>query len=368
MAFENIVVYKGTDYHSAFPHIIRLQNGELVSIFRQAIARGGQADDEHNRTLTHSHVDADSRIALVRSTDDGATWDPGSLVVVDQSDGGSDLNMAMVSQLSSGELVAKNHRWFTDGTTQRSDRLSLDRSGREPSSVVFDSLYFMRSSDEGRTWGAPRPVEVESIAYRAHTGKSDIITMPDGTLLTTINGYGEASGVDRVYVVRSRDGGSTWAEPSLVLGDPNGRIGFGEPPVVHLASGRLLVVTRTSEAAGFLYQAHSDDGGWVWQGQRRTPIWGFPCHLLQLRSGTIVCAYGYRRAPYGIRAALSHDEGETWDIGREIVLRDDGLHRDLGYPASIQLEDDRILTIYYFHGEDGIRHIAGTIWSEEDTT
>ena len=267
MAFENIVVYKGTDYHSAFPHIIRLQNGELVSIFRQAIARGGQADDEHNRTLTHSHVDADSRIALVRSTDDGATWDPGSLVVVDQSDGGSDLNMAMVSQLSSGELVANNHRWFTDGTTQRSDRLSLDRSGREPSSVVFDSLYFMRSSDEGRTWGEPRPVEVESIAYRAHTGKSDIITMPDGTLLTTINGYGEASGVDRVYVVRSRDGGSTWAEPSLVLGDPNGRIGFGEPPVVHLASGRLLVVTRTSEAAGFLYQAHSDDGGWVWQGQ-----------------------------------------------------------------------------------------------------
>ena len=31
MAFENIVIYKGSDYHSAFPHIIRLQSGELVT-------------------------------------------------------------------------------------------------------------------------------------------------------------------------------------------------------------------------------------------------------------------------------------------------------------------------------------------------
>jgi hypothetical protein len=190
--------------------------------------------------------------------------------------------------------------------------------------------------------------------------------MPDGTLVTTFNGYGDAEGVDSVYLIRSHDGGRTWAEPSLVLDDVGGRVRFTEPPVVRLASGRLLVVTRTAEAGGFLYQAHSDDDGWVWQGQRRTPIWGFPCHLLQLRSGTIVCAYGYRREPYGVRATLSHDDGKTWDIGREIVLRDDGLHRDLGYPASIQLEDDRILTIYYFHGEDGIRHIAGTIWSEDD--
>jgi hypothetical protein len=52
-------------------------------------------------------------------------------------------------------------------------------------------------------------------------------------------------------------------------------------------------------------------------------------------------------------------------MGREVVIRDDGLHRDLGYPASIRLNDGRILTVYYFHGQDGIRYIVGGIWSGE---
>ena len=53
-------------------------------------------------------------------------------------------------------------------------------------------------------------------------------------------------------------------------------------------------------------------------------------------------------------------------MDREIVIRDDGLHWGLGYPASTQLNNGRIITIYYFHGEDGIRYIGGSIYSEED--
>ena len=47
---------------------------------------------------------------------------------------------------------------------------------------------------------------------------------------------------------------------------------------------------------------------------------------------------------------------------REIVIRDDGIHSDLGYPASVQLRDGRVLTVYYFHGEDGIRYIGGSVY------
>ena len=81
--------------------------------------------------------------------------------------------------------------------------------------------------------------------------------------------------------------------------------------------GTLLTVMRTDGADGYLYQSFSTDDGWTWQGLKRTPIWGFPCHLLALRSGHVLCAYGYRREPFGVRAVLSFDGGRTWDMRRE---------------------------------------------------
>ena len=62
---------------------------------------------------------------------------------------------------------------------------------------------------------------------------------------------------------------------------------------------------------------------------------------------------------------LSDDEGDTCDMGNEIVIRDDGLHWDLGYPASVQLQDGRVLTVYYSHGDDGICYISGRIYAAD---
>jgi hypothetical protein len=59
-----------------------------------------------------------------------------------------------------------------------------------------------------------------------------------------------------------------------------------------------------------------------------------------------------RKIPYGERACISKDGGKTWDIENEIILSlsDSG---DLGYPASIQLDDDSIITIYYQIDKNG---------------
>ena len=51
----------------------------------------------------------------------------------------------------------------------------------------------------------------------------------------------------------------------------------------------------------------------------------------------------------------------TW--GPEIVLRDDGLTGDLGYPRSVVRPDGKVVTIYYFNGpKDEDRTIQATIW------
>ena len=72
--------------------------------------------------------------------------------------------------------------------------------------------------------------------------------------------------------------------------------------------------------------------------------------------------YGFRAEPYSMCARLSDDGGRTW---REpIVLRDDGLSRDMGYPRSVLRPDGKVVTVYYFcDRETGPeRYIAATIW------
>ena len=373
MDMEHIVIHKGTDYHCAFPDIMRIQNGDLVAVFREAPARPGTGvPGEANERYTHNHLDAESRISLVRSADDGRTWDPASRVVIDASDGNQDINMPTIAQLASGELVVNNHRWDANVSEDQAAGIRAERHilARPPGypfmELVFDSMYLMRSEDQGATWSRPKPFGIPSLAYASHTGKSGVMEMPDGSWLLPVSGTGSDDDASAAFVVRSQDGGQTWAEPSRVAHDPRQVMTFGEHPLVRAPSGRLLTVMRTGGADGYLYQAFSEDEGWIWQGLKPTQMWGHPCHLLRLRSGRILCAYGYRREPFGVRATISDDEGETWDMAHEIVIREDGLHRDLGYPASVQLQDDRILTIYYFHGEDGIRHIAGSIYGEPE--
>ena len=89
---------------------------------------------------------------------------------------------------------------------------------------------------------------------------------------------------------------------------------------------------------------------------------GNPPSMIRLKDGRVCLTYGYRARPYGMRARLSDDGGRTW--ADEIILRDDGGGRDLGYPRTVQRPDGKIVTIYYFHDQPkGDRYIAATIWS-----
>ena len=125
----------------------------------------------------------------MRSTDDGATWDSDSHVVIDSSDGSQDINMPATAQLSSGELIVNNHRWFLNRTEQQAADLAAERwgrpsldSGRFPFELaVSDSLYFTRSSDMGWTWSRPEPVCVSTLAYSTHVGKTGVVELPDGS-------------------------------------------------------------------------------------------------------------------------------------------------------------------------------------------
>ncbi len=55
--------------------------------------------------------------------------------------------------------------------------------------------------------------------------------------------------------------------------------------------------------------------------------------------------YGHRRAPLGNQARLSEDHGRTWS--GPIIISDDGMSSDLGYPSTVELDDGTLLSVWY---------------------
>lgn len=369
---RHIIVYKDPGLYVAFPSIARLPNGDLLVSFREA----GQLSVDRARTGTHTHLDPDVRVCLLRSTDNGETWDPATKTVI--YDEGLDTG-ATLSVLSDGVIVAGlNNLWKLASANQRAE-VGGHLHFHNPETGLVGRVMgcaSRRSFDGGQTWAKELVwVEFPAGAGPACDARTGVTELADGSLIWALCDHDVGRSV-RAWLVHSFDRGATWGDPHLIAADPRGSqgyyaaINFSEPHILPLAGGRVIALLRTdpqdSPGEGYLYQADSPNWGIEWRPYRRTPMWGHPPHLLQLRSGAVLCTYGHRRPPYGVRACLSHDGGATWDIEHEAVLRADGLGRDLGYPYSVQLPDDTILTVYYIYLEDGVRHIAGTFWREEE--
>ena len=133
------------------------------------------------------------------------------------------------------------------------------------------------------------------------------------------------------------------------------------PSSVRLSKDSILTVFRRRH---WIEAYRSDDGGRWWT-FKNIPVpdtgRGNPPSLVKLKDGRLAITYGFRDEPYGIRAKLSSDNGETWSD--EIVLRDDGGNWDLGYPRTAQRADGKMVTVYYFNNTPSAeRYIAGTIW------
>ena len=240
-------------------------------------------------------------------------------------------------------------------------------TSRFPGKLIITGyrLSVIRSRDEGHTWNR-RTWTVPG--YKFTVGFPRGIVLEDGTWLYPIYSM-RAGGESDCLIYRSSDDGETWrlheavprigSEWALVETEPNRVLG-------HIRSTCYwdpAAVDRTYHKDRFhTLETWSEDGGKTWTRPVETSFEGYPNHLLKLRDGRILCTYGYRRAPMGIRALISEDGGRTWDTDHTYVLREDGSGlskewppekrarmggADLGYPISAELErryhSDRLL-------------------------
>lgn len=282
--------------------------------------------------------------------------------------------------------VMKDGSWLCAGSIGHSE-WSADRRGEaeklglqirqypnDDSRIMVGGhkMFSQRSTDKGKSWER-HEWTIPGVFSIASFGGPRTALLEDGTVLIPTYAFDLEFGHN--FVWRSSDHGVTWR---LV---PTGIVQRGlnpnETTILEVSPGRVLQHSRTEkDVLGYLLERWSDDGGLTWSHLAQTDILGFPAHMLKLRDGRILCAYGYRWEPMGVRAVVSHDGGETWDMDNMVVLHDDGSTQgslrtynidpytggDVGYPVSVQLEDGSIYTAYYTTDHDGVTYVAGVHW------
>jgi hypothetical protein len=253
---------------------------------------------------------------------------------------------------AAGEEIAVNTRaqiWTTEFEEEDWDRTV------NPWARGVRGTYAHISRDSAKTFD--ESVEIDCTPYGAGATRVGAVELSDGRTAFALSEV-RPQGMDRaVYLVTSADRGHTWTPPALIVVNAEGA--FCEPCLVETAPGQILCVLRNTPEHR-LYTSRSTDGGATWGPPERTPMDGLPGHVTGLSDGRLLCSYGRRKAPFGIRMCLSSDGGRTWDIEREIVVRDDLPNGDLGYATTIEYDPGRLFVCYYCQDPEGVTGVEGT--------
>jgi len=334
-------------YYIGWPTVAEKQDGELILSYS-----GGR----------EGHVCPFGRLEFMRSADNGRTWSKPQILIesiLDDRDSG-------LCQTSKGTLLVT---WFTSTYWQdhvfnqkekvaswpqekkqrweKMEQQIATEKYRYPSikKEIVDSKnaikqWMIRSEDDGKTWSEPYLVPMMS--------PHGPIVASDGRLL--LAGKTE----EFIGLCESTDDGKTWNIVSRIepMTDHDSK-DYHELHIVEAADGTLIVQIRNHNKTYHFetLQTESRDRGKTWTPIHSIGVWGFPSHLLLLADKNILMTYSYRgagRKPSGsnrVEARISTDNGKTWS---EPVRISDNLYcGDFGYPSSVELDNNKILSIWY---------------------
>jgi len=241
---------------------------------------------------------------------------------------------------------------------------------------VSGSRFFV-SYDRARTWQGPYRFNGLNLSLSSRTDY--IVEGPKRCLFFLSSPQPEVNGSnhsDRAFMARTTDGGRSFEFVAWLTGEPI-KARSVMPSTVRTSPSRLVSITRRKirnfaarKYTNWIEASVSEDNGATWSFLSKVAYTdrgeenGNPPALVRLSDGRLVVAYGYRSYPLGIRAKISEDGGKSWSD--EIVLRDDGLTWDLGYPRMVVRPDGKLVTLYYYNNRQYPEpHIEATIWDPD---
>jgi len=344
VAFSNVENVFG---YSAFPSVARDADGNILMVCTG------------DRIM---HVCPYGKVLLLKSKDEGRTWSSPMIAIdtpLDDRDAG-------ILNLGNGRLLLSTftntrelQRAWADGGKSGLDssyfgandilrNLSLAYlpavSDRQEESYIGSLISI--SENNGFSWGEPFKVPVT-----APHGPS---LLKDGSLIYAGTPYfSEPEDLHYpIAVYRSDNHRDFYKIASIPVCPQKPDVLYSEPHIIELPNGRMVLHIRMDELGKkyedrlfSICQSVSDDGGKTWSVPALTGATGAPPHLFCHSSGTLISAYGRRIPGYGIHVMISKDHADHWDL--DYYIWDRGENVDLGYPATVELDNGDLFTVYY---------------------
>ena len=195
------------------------------------------------------------------------------------------------------------------------------------------------SADNGATWSKARLIMPEHTLH--HMPVESVFRTSGGRIIVPCDAVPGGAGGTAVLI--SDDDGRTWTDPGEDKPAPTFQDGKTGPwiagihaGIVELSGGRLMAFGRGNSIDGHMPRSLSADGGetWTYSASPFPPIGGGQRLIVtRLKEGPILFASfakkiaitdasGRERQGSGLFAALSSDEGKTWQVKR--LITDDG--------------------------------------------
>ena len=368
----------GIHNYFAWPTVARLPGGALAAVCSGFRIR---------------HADPFGKAVICYSFNEGGAWTPPAIALdtpLDDRDTGLITFGDKVMLTTCNHSVEEQQKYLkidqgrrergaraVYDTDREEDRVRyagsyLDYTARQNAESEFLGSLYAVSTDGGFSFGPARKLPISSphgpavapdgrVVYVGHKyDPSDNSRSPDALECFVTDESGEFRFTGSIPPIADTFDGTVpqSCEPHAVV-LPDGEI------LVHFRAQTGYTGTPPTRKCLSLYQSRSTDGGKTFSQPKmllNDPLMGAPAHLLRLKNGLLITAWGVRVKPYGIKISLSRDNGHSWSEPRWLY-QNGGISADLGYPASVELRDGSILTVFYACPESGApAELMQVIW------
>jgi hypothetical protein len=262
--------------------------------------------------------------------------------------------------------------------------------------------HFFYTYDKGKSWHGPYGFgnmltwpQFSGTGLNELSPRTDyIVNSKNECLLFFSIRTAESFGSDRLFCIKTADGGKTFQFQGWVVGPAGTRPNdtkvnlfddASKNPYANdcravmsqserLADGTIVTVIRRKfvEKKGVEFHwidaYRSSDDGKSWSFLSRIADTGAengnPPALATTQDGRLCVVYG-ERDKGSIRVVYSSDKGKTWtdpQILMDGFWSEDMQLNDLGYPRVLRRKDGKMVAMYYYSTKEHLHHLRATIW------